>query len=75
VTLNYLNLYTEEEFLKATDSVDKDALETALCYIQQQKGKTSEDVTLTKKWRNCAAKESSRVFQRKVNTFLRNEYL
>jgi hypothetical protein len=46
---------TEEAFLKVLHSEGKEALETALRYIEQQKESAPGDVMLIKKWRECAA--------------------
>lgn len=47
--------YTEKAFLKFTHSEGKEALETAVCYIQQHKKSTPGHVTLIKKWTDYAA--------------------
>jgi hypothetical protein len=58
---------TEEAFLKVTHSEGKEALETALRYVEQHKESTPADVVLIKKWRDYAAsKRRSSLQQRKV---------
>jgi hypothetical protein len=65
---------TEEAFLKVTHSEGKEALETALCYIEQQKESTPGDVMLIKKWRDCAgSKRRSSLQQRKVTEFFKEK--
>jgi hypothetical protein len=60
---------TEEAFLKVTHSEGKEALKTALCYLQQQKESTPGDM-LIKKWKDYAAsKRRSSLQQRKVTEF------
>jgi hypothetical protein len=43
---------TEEAFVKVTHSEGKEALEMALCYIEQHKESTPVDFMLIKKWRD-----------------------
>jgi hypothetical protein len=63
---------TEEAFLKVTHSEGKDALETALRYIEQQKESTPGDVGLIKKWRDYAASNRwSSLQQRKITEFFK----
>jgi hypothetical protein len=58
---------TEEAFLKVTHSEGKETLETAICYIEQQKESTPGDVMFIKKWRDYAAsKRRSSLQQRRV---------
>jgi hypothetical protein len=62
----------EETFLIVTHSEGKEALETALRYIEQQKESTTGDVMLIKKWRYYAAsKKRSSLQQRKVIEFFK----
>jgi hypothetical protein len=62
---------TEETFLKVTHSDDKEALKTAVRYIEQQMDSTPVDVMLIKKWRDSAASKRSSLQQRKVTEFLK----
>jgi hypothetical protein len=63
---------TEEAFLKVTRSEGKEALETALRFVEQQKESTPADVVLIKKWRDYAAsRRRSFLQQRKVTEFFK----
>jgi hypothetical protein len=61
---------TEEAFLKVTHSGGKEALEMALCYIEQHKESIPGNVMGIKKWRDYAAsKRKSSLQRRKVIVF------
>jgi hypothetical protein len=62
-------LASHKAFLKVTHSEGREALESALHYIKQQKKSTSREVMLIKKRRDYASQESNKVFKIKANIF------
>jgi hypothetical protein len=67
---------TEKAFLKVTHSEGKEALETALHYVQQQKVSTPGDVTMQQvRGHPCSEGKLTKSFKYKLTSSLSNECL